>query len=98
MALFLEAGFVGTVVACPNRVRKYKGLVHLSDGTTGDGNQIEQDVLTEKPCEGSRITFPGEFPTRSDFKLWNEAVRSVTSASIRLATPVGPFLCKGHKK
>jgi len=67
MTLFLEAGFVGTVAERLNCVRKFKGLVHLSDGATCDGRQLEASILTDEPCTESSIAFPLErHPTQAD--------------------------------
>jgi len=101
LQLLLRAGFndAKTLVAL-NRIRKYKGLVHVSDGTDCDGRTIAPWVLDDSPKEDSLHTFPLERPMRADFKLWNDCVRAATSASYTLPEDrvLGPYIREGHRK
>ncbi len=94
----MDAGFRAKIAKRLNRVRKYKGILHLSDKDMCDGKSLDPSILTKKPGETSSITFPLERPTITDFQLWNDCVKEATPPSLTLQQPLRAFLRKGHSK
>ena len=84
MGGLLEEGFEGKTAERLNRVRKYKSLIHFSDGARSDGHTLDPAILTDEPGEPSTVTFPLERPTKADFQLWAECLKSITIHSLQL--------------
>ena len=51
MGWLLEEGFEGKIAKRINRVRKYKSLIHVSDGARSDGRTLDPAILTDEPGE-----------------------------------------------
>ena len=98
MGWLLEEGFEGKIAKRLNRVRKYKSLIHVSDGARSNGHTLDPAILTDEPGEPSTVTFSLERPTKTDFQLWAECQKSITSHSLQLLAQLGPFICRGHRK
>ena len=101
LQLLIRAGIrEPKILLCLNWVRKYKGIVHMSDTRLCDGQTIKPWVLNKSPAESSSYMFPLERPTRANFDLWNDSVRASTSAACIL--PIGdalrPYIREGHRK
>ena len=97
MEWLMQDGLPSMVIERLNWIWKYKGIVHVSDEATCDGIYLDQTILTDETGDGSSITFPLERPTRADFRLWGDHIRSITGPSLRLLAPLGLFLRKGHR-
>jgi len=101
LQLLIRGGFSDPKILLRlNRMRKYKGIVHVSDTTSCDGRTIEPWVLDKSPKESSSYTFPLERPTRADFALWNDSIRAATSAAciLPVGDALGAYISEGHRK
>ncbi len=75
-----------------NRVRKFHQIYFVSQLTLCDGRTIHPCFLTNITTQQSTMTFPTERPTTNDFTLWNSTLRQLTSPSLTLPSPLGPFI------
>jgi hypothetical protein len=71
-----------------NRVRKYMGIHSVADFVLW--------VLSCEPLDSARV-FLVEKPTRSDFALFQRAIRLISSVSLRLPMALGCFIGKPHR-
>ncbi len=78
-----------------NRVRKFKKVHSIGDILLCDGRNVNLEILTRAPGSSSR-EFPLEKPTASDFKLWSQAIRAITSQQLRLFHPLGAYISSPH--
>ena len=81
MEEFAHAGFAHKDLVSLNTVRKYKQLLHLSDIVCCDGKTIDRDILTREPGFESCHGFPVEWPIAADYKLWDHAIRAISSST-----------------
>ena len=88
--------FESKTAARLNRMRKYKGTVHLSDKVSCDGKTLEPSLFDDSPGDSIGHVFPYECPTKSDFHLWDQCVRSLVPWSLQLHEPLGEFIHEGH--
>ena len=75
-----------------NRVRKFHQIYFVSQLTLCDGKNIHPCFLTNITTQRSTMTFPKECPTADNFALWNSTLRQLTSPSLTLPSPLGPFI------
>ena len=80
-----------------NRVRKFKGLHSLADITLCDGRTVDPKVMTTDPSDSSRV-FSVEKPRRSDFRLFHQAIRNLSSPSLVLSPTLGRFTGNPHRQ
>ena len=78
-----------------NRVRKFLGVHDSGDIVECDGMTVKPSILA-RVHSGSNRRFPVEKPISSDFRLWTNAIRGITSYQFRLYHPLGRFLSAPH--
>lgn len=96
MSELWKLGFRGKDLESLNTVRKFLNLLHLSDLTACDGSTIDQSVYLETAVKSQKRIFPRENPTSSDFKLWKDAIGSLTSGEGRITPPLGDYVVEPH--
>ena len=77
-----------------NRARKHFQIYFLShlimgNGTTVHPTAIDPSLAKHRP---TGMRFPKEQPTDTDFKIWNQTIRRLTSPTLTLSPPLGRFL------
>ena len=92
MELFLNSGlWLKQQLIILNRMRRFKKIHQFSESLCKEGKIINQTMLTS--CEGhSSGEFSIERPRLSDIALWCTALKSLTSVTYTLPSPLGPFL------
>ena len=53
-------------------------------------------MLATERGDSKEHRFPHEKPTRSDFMLWNDALRALTNSTLRLESTLGNFVREPH--
>jgi hypothetical protein len=74
-----------------NRVRHHKKIYFLSQLLACDGVTVLPSQVGPGIGPASVLVFPNQQPTRSDFALWDSAVRHITSPKLRWSPPLGKF-------
>ena len=97
MEEFAHAGSAHKDLVSLNTVRKSKQLLHLSDIVCCDGRTVDRDILTREPGAESCHGFPVEWPVAVDYKLWDHAIRAISSSTYFLPEALGPFLKSPHQ-
>jgi hypothetical protein len=77
-----------------NRPRKFYQAHSLSDVTFADGLTIDPRIFARRQGSNNR-TFSWEQPSKSDFDLWDRAIRSIYPR-LRLPSSLGPYLSAPH--
>ena len=102
--VFLHDGFEGILLSWLNRVRKFKCVVHLSDLVLADGRTLRADVFDRTPGTSRQYRFPLEYPSTSDFALWEHALRTacipggnILSPGLRLPARLGGYVAEPHQ-
>lgn len=81
-----------------SRVRGFLEAMFLSDITTIDGKYIEEWAVMEGVYENrSNLDYPKEQPTKNDWKVWVEIIKSITTSNYGLMTPLGEWKNKSHR-
>jgi hypothetical protein len=98
MQAFFEKGYSWETLLRLNWVRIYWQALFLSDILTGSGNKIDMEMIAQHKiqCKRSRMRWPTEHPTESDFQLWRDAVRALCP-SRDTRTRLGPFIAPTHR-
>ena len=97
MELFLSQGWSINELITLNRVRKHLRLHSLADILMADGKTVDKEkVMTETQGVSTR-TFSWEEPMKSDFTVWRQAIRSITSTALVYPTPLGVFTSTPHR-
>lgn len=78
-----------------NRVRKFLDVHDSGNIVECDGMTVKSSVLSRVPSDSIR-RLPVEKPLPSDFRLWINAVRGITSYQFWLYHPLGRFLSSPH--
>ena len=80
-----------------NRCRCYLNSLFLSDITTADGRQLNDDFITGSrvPIQ-SKMKFPREEPSQLDWKCWQTIWQLATLPGWKLKVPLGQWLHKSH--
>ena len=91
MDLFLSQGIWDRLeLAILNRVRRYLKVFFRSDLIACDGQSVRADMLSRRPGV-STWNFSKEEPTTKDFKLWETAIRSISSSTLTFQSQFGPL-------
>ncbi len=79
MQAFFKKGYSQGILLRLNRVRIYWQALFLSDIIMAFGNKIDTEMTAQRKiqCKWSRLRWPTEHPTESDFQLWRDAVRAL---------------------
>ena len=93
---FPRMGFSGKDLKGLKVVTHHKCVVHLSDIVCCDGRTINRGMLTTEKGNSEGHRFPHEKPMRSDFKLWNDALRALTNGTLRLKSTLEMFVREPH--
>jgi hypothetical protein len=98
MQLLLERGYTWEGLWRLNCMRIFLQVLILSDILTTLGNKINPEVLLHRLSNKtrSRMQWPTECPTESDFQLWKDAMHSLCP-SRRPNERVGHFTAPTHK-
>ena len=96
MEVFVAMGFSADQLESLNVVRMYLRVVHLSDIVRCDGRTYTRAALRRDAPPTSRHGFPHQQPTRADFQLWDDALRSLATGTDHLPFTIGPFLVEPH--
>jgi hypothetical protein len=95
--LFLEQSRPMEEMIALNRLRKHLRLHSLADILMADGTTVDKEkVMTELQGESTR-TFSWEQPTKSDYNIWRQAIRSITSNALVYPSPLGDFTHTPHR-
>ena len=97
MAEFIRLNYDQHVLKKLNRVRIHQQVIFLSDVMDASGRVIDQTYLERQYHneKGSKLIFPKEDPSDSDFRLWNVAIPQIRAMGGRLH--IGANLREGHK-
>jgi hypothetical protein len=93
--LFQLHNYLGPDLASLCRTRKFYRVHSLVDVICADGTTVDPKYISCRPGSSSRV-FSWEQPTRSDFVLWESALRCITSSHLRLTPALGPYLREPH--
>jgi hypothetical protein len=88
--------YSGQDLAALNIVRQHKKVIHLSCIVLCDGQSINKEYLLNTPGDSHLHKFPLQKPTQSDFRLWNRAIRQISSGSLSLPVPLGNYISSPH--
>ena len=77
-----------------NRARKHFQIYFLSHLIMCDGSTVHPTAIdpTLVKHRHTSMRFPKEQPTTSDFELWTQTVRRLTSPTLTLSPPLGRYL------
>ena len=78
-----------------NRARKHFQIYFLSHLIMCDGSTVHPTAM-DPSLANHRTTgmrFPNEQSTDTDFEIWNQTIRRLTSPTLTLSPPLGRFLC-----
>lgn len=83
--------------AAVNRCRCYLNTIFLSDMTTLDSKSINNDLISgaRTPLR-SKMRFPPERPTSTDWTAWTESWTAATISNLHLPSPLGKWLAPPH--
>ena len=96
MELFLDAGLPMETLIILNRVRRYLRVHSLADILMADGSTVNKELaISCKPATSNRV-FSWEQPTPSDLTTWRHSIRLITSVTLTVSPPLGPFLASPH--
>ena len=98
MQVFFEQGCSTESLLWLNRVRAYWQLLFFSDILTASGKKIDTEIIGQPQirCKQSRLRWPTEHLTESDFQLWMDTVMAL--CPIRNTwTRLGSFIAPMHR-
>ena len=95
--IFLAENYTGMDLRRLNRCRLALKAIFLSDITTACGRRLEDFVLHSRVGRDSNFKFPREFPTKTDWKLWDEFWTSWCLPNGTLAVTLGDWVEPSHQ-
>ena len=98
MQTFFEKSYSQETLLQLNRVRVYCQALFVSDILTASSNKIDSGVLGQpQVChKRSRLWWPTEHPTTSNFQTWRDAVMALCP-SWNTRTRLGSFIVPTHR-
>ena len=75
-----------------NRVRKFNKLTYLSECVLCDGRSIDTRVLNRDVKPKGKVQYSFEKPSPSDFKTWNNVIKTISSPNLTLRFTLGAQL------
>jgi len=98
MQEFFEQGYPRDVLRRLNRVRIYYQTIFLSDIFTASGQKLDPEVTRQdnRQQNRSKLRWPLEHPSESDFQLWKDAVGTLCPSRNK-RSGLGPFLAPSHR-
>ena len=79
-----------------NIFRMYKQVVHTSCIVLCNGHTIDKEFLTMTPGHSDGHKFPLQCPTISDWTLWKNALKRISSKYYTLSRQLGDFISSLH--
>ena len=98
MHVLSRAGYTGDDLERLNIVRRFYGFLHVSCVVLCDGVTLDPVATSRQHCKSLQHTFPYEQPRRKDFKLWEDALLSITTTGGKIIFGVGEFLAPPHRE
>ena len=96
MECFLSCGvFDQEEISTLGRVSKFKKVYSLGDILECDGRKVRLSTITKEEGYSMR-RFSVERPRPVDIRLWERAIRHITSPALLLSPPLGTFLREPH--
>ena len=98
MQVFVRQGYSTESLLRLNRVRVYRQVLFLSDILMASSKKIDMEIIVQSQIRHklSRLRWPTEHPTKSDFQLWRDAVTALRP-SWTTRTRLGLFIAPTHR-
>jgi len=85
------------VLSSCNRVRKFNNLTYLSQAVLCDGRSIDTRVMNRDVKLKGKVQYSLEKPSPSDFKTWNNVIKTLSSPNLTLRFTLGAQLLADDK-
>jgi hypothetical protein len=98
MQVLIELKYSREKLRILNQVRVSPQLLFLSNIPTASGLKINPEVMHPRPPAEtwSKMRWPNEWPTKSNFQLWRSAMQAICP-SWQIGARVGRFVTAPHK-
>ena len=97
MEIFDRWGLPKKTLKALNRVRIYLQVIFVSDISTGDGSEIEQEAFEGRRIRHSVLHWPRQIrPTLQDRRLWRRYLKRLCLGG-KLICPLGRWMCSPHQ-
>jgi hypothetical protein len=88
--------YKGQDLTALNVFHMYKQVVHTSCIVLCHGRTIDKECLTMTPGHSDGHKFPLQHPTTSDWTLWKNALKKISSEYYTFSRQLGDFLFSPH--